>query len=89
MDEQLAERVTRLLSGPTGLGTSAARITDALAAPPAPARTPEAAVPAAQEAVVQVPASPLPSLTRKGGHFSPGYAEREWGDGSFPRSTAR
>ncbi|TDB82308.1 terpene synthase [Actinomadura sp. KC216] len=93
MDELLAERVNRLLSGPTGLGTSAARVVDTLVAkpeaPPAPESGPVpvpgagAAVPPAQDAVVPLP-SRLPSPTRKGGHFSPGYAEREWGDGSFP-----
>lgn len=56
--DDFGERVRRLPSGPTGLGTSAARI------PLPPAR--------------------LPSPTRMGGHFSPGYAEREWGDGSLP-----
>ncbi|MGH3243118.1 MAG: family 2 encapsulin nanocompartment cargo protein terpene cyclase [Spirillospora sp.] len=64
MDEQLAERVHRLLSGPTGLGTSAARI------------------PGLPTTGLLPPG--LPSPTREGGHFSPGYAEREWGDGSFP-----
>ncbi|WP_225992075.1 family 2 encapsulin nanocompartment cargo protein terpene cyclase [Actinomadura montaniterrae] len=123
-----AERVSRLLSGPSGLGTSAARILDALrtvppptdAPAPPPLDAPEA--PAAQEpdvlepdppapdapdiaepdaaepgvpdlgaheppepdAALPVLPTPLPSPTRKGGHFSPGYAERPWGDGSFP-----
>ncbi|MBO2466212.1 family 2 encapsulin nanocompartment cargo protein terpene cyclase [Actinomadura violacea] len=110
-----AERVRRLLSGPTGPGTSAARLLDALrtvppapAAPPAPldgaeapsVREPDAEAPDAHdpqdvqdpqddcaaepEAAVPVLPTPLPSPTRKGGHFSPGYAEREWGDGSYP-----
>jgi 2-methylisoborneol synthase len=77
MDEQLADRVTRLLAGPTGLGTSAARIADALG--PAEAASPVWTLPPSRP-----PVSGLPSPTRRGGHFSPGYAEREWGDGSFP-----
>ncbi|GAA4233286.1 family 2 encapsulin nanocompartment cargo protein terpene cyclase [Actinomadura meridiana] len=73
MDEQLAARVNRLLAGPTGLGTSAARVADALRPSP----------------VVPLPRGPVPSSSppspgRRGGRFSPGYAEREWGDGSFP-----
>jgi 2-methylisoborneol synthase len=99
-----AQRVSRLLSGPSGLGTSAARILDALrAVPPAPldgtatpaVREPDVQQPDAHEprapgpeaAVPDLPAvlpALLPSATRKGGHFSPGYAEREWGDGSYP-----
>lgn len=115
-DRAAAERVSRLLSGPSGLGTSAARILDALRtvppatdAPspdtpppdtpvdgaPAPAApdtnapdtntpAPGAPAPGAADAALPVLPTLLPSPTRKGGHFSPGYAERAWGDGSFP-----
>ncbi|MGI5328137.1 family 2 encapsulin nanocompartment cargo protein terpene cyclase [Actinomadura nitritigenes] len=112
-DRAAAERVSRLLSGPSGLGTSAARIVDALrTVPPAPdtpspdtpppdtpvhgapapaaqdlsAPEPDAndPAPAAPEPALPVLPTLLPSPTRKGGHFSPGYAERAWGDGSFP-----
>ncbi|RKS77271.1 2-methylisoborneol synthase [Actinomadura pelletieri DSM 43383] len=77
--EQLAERVDRLLSGPSGLGTSAARVTDLLRPSPGTVVAPSA------PPLPTLPTLPsLPSPTRKGGHFSPGYAEREWGDGSFP-----
>ncbi|WP_202124978.1 family 2 encapsulin nanocompartment cargo protein terpene cyclase [Actinomadura physcomitrii] len=86
-----AERVNRLLSGPSGLGTSAARILDALRTVPSPADAPPDGHPDAHEppapdpaAAVPVLPTPLPSPTRVGGHFSPGYAERPWGDGSFP-----
>ncbi|GAA2164896.1 family 2 encapsulin nanocompartment cargo protein terpene cyclase [Actinomadura napierensis] len=102
-DSAAAERVSRLLSGPSGLGTSAARILDALrTAPPPPSapapatpepdvlapdalapESPEPAVPEPEAALPVLP-TPLPSPTRLGGLFSPGYAEREWGDGSFP-----
>lgn len=114
--DDIAERVTRLLSGPSGLGTSAARIADLLsppACPPAcPPTTDPADVPHGAPADVTTealptdppteptdgptdvaavaaefpapPVRPMPSPSRKGGHFSPGYAERAWGDGSLP-----
>ncbi|WP_222869737.1 family 2 encapsulin nanocompartment cargo protein terpene cyclase [Actinomadura decatromicini] len=111
--DDIAERGARLLSGPSGLGTSAARITNLLSPPKGPPTHPPATEPAGvtTEAPPTEPADgptdlptdapdvpaaglpadvpipptrPLPSPTRKGGHFSPGYAAREWGDGSLP-----
>lgn len=57
------------LAGPTGLGTTAAR----LAALLTQAREVKA------EAIPPIPAAPLPLPVSE-----PGYAEREWGDGSAP-----
>ncbi|MFD0686256.1 family 2 encapsulin nanocompartment cargo protein terpene cyclase [Actinomadura fibrosa] len=66
-------RLRWLLSGPTGLGASAARIGGAAPAVPG----------ACTGGGGRFRPSPVPFITRLGGHFSPGYAEREWGDGSF------
>lgn len=55
------------LSGPTGIGTSAARLTTLLSA----ARE--------VKAEASAPAPPVPPLDSE-----PGYAEREWGDGTAP-----
>jgi 2-methylisoborneol synthase len=71
--------VARLLSGPSGLGTSAARPPRAPAAPAAPAPAPApAAAPAPVGGLAQA------GVPRADIHAPLPYAERAWGDASYP-----
>ncbi|GAA2437135.1 family 2 encapsulin nanocompartment cargo protein terpene cyclase [Actinomadura vinacea] len=72
-----AGEVGRLPSGPSGLGTSAARVADAIR----PGATPPPAGDSGGCLRVRVPYRP--QAVRMGGPISPGYAERQWGDGSY------
>ncbi|GAB3959444.1 family 2 encapsulin nanocompartment cargo protein terpene cyclase [Actinoallomurus acanthiterrae] len=87
----------RLPSGPTGLGTSAAHLAAALrtavrdphplapGAPELPGRPPASdRSPDSEAEGVERPALSCPEEAAAAAGATPGYAEREWGDGSYP-----
>jgi 2-methylisoborneol synthase len=90
--ERDAGVLTRLLAGPSGLGTSAARFPvppPATPTPPAEPTVPAESVPAVPVAEGPAPGDDpslpdCPSLVRRDSHLPLPYVEREWGDGSYP-----
>jgi 2-methylisoborneol synthase len=75
------DRVTQLLAGPSGLGTSACRLPGApLTGDPLPS----APVPGPLLPGAPLPGAPLPSAPAHDTFAPLAYLEREWGDGSYP-----